>query len=306
MRENSAPDNPAYRSAHAGDACCSTIGAQPKAPRSTILSVLALTAYRRLKILTEDSAMNALLGTLDAAWSFKLSLLPVLLTYFIFDLPAMIRRISRRAYVPIYFMFFPLGHSDKLYAQYFNEDDVFGVGETMSAKEKSDLRTRIRVQSVLSMIFATVVAPWLCGFVAAFYLTRDQFFEFAWLLMIVKSLLILKAILELRQNAWFVEKSNSFYYLCTIYVAYLLLILRGVTKSYTWTSTNLSSFGFFGTLWGLLDYAYIDIFINVIIVALATWAITTRYTDTRLIPEKISYDDEIQSEQTSQASAQPS
>jgi len=153
--------------------------------------------------------MNTLVEAWSAAWAFKLSLFPTLLTYFIFDLPSLIRRITRRAYVPIYFMFFPLGHSDKLYAQYFNEDNFFGIGEAMSEAEKADLRTRIRLLSVASMIFATVFAPWLCGFLSAFYLTGEQFYEFVWFLMIVKSLLVAKALYELRQNAWFVGKSES-------------------------------------------------------------------------------------------------
>jgi hypothetical protein len=235
--------------------------------------------------------MSTLVEAWSVAWAFKLSLFPVLLTYFIFDLPALIRRITRRAYVPIYFMFFPLGNSDKLYAQYFNEDNVYGIGESMSDAEKTALRTRIRLLAVTSMIFATVVAPWLCGFICAFYLTKEQFYEFVWFLMIVKSLLIVKALYELRASAWFVEKSKSFKFLCMIYVAYLVLILRGVTKAFAWTSSNLSASGFWGTLWGLLDYAYVDFFINVIIVALATWAITTRYTDPRLIPKKDEHDE---------------
>ncbi|KYK46284.1 hypothetical protein A1D31_32460 [Bradyrhizobium liaoningense] len=235
--------------------------------------------------------MSALVEAWSAAWTFKLSLFPVLLTYFIFDLPALIRRLTRRAYVPIYFMFFPLGHSDKLYAQYFNEDDFYGVGEAMSPAEKVALRTRIRLLAILSMTFATVLAPWLCGFISGFYLTREQFLEFVWFLMIVKALLIAKALYQLRENAWFVETSNSFKFLVMIYVAYLVLILRGVWKSYVWTSSNLSSSGFWGTLWGLLDYAYVDIFINVVVVALVTWAITTRYTDPRLVPKAHDHDD---------------
>jgi hypothetical protein len=92
--------------------------------------------------------MSTFLEAWSAAWTFKLSLFPVLLTYFIFELPALIGRITRRAYVPIYFMFFPLGHSDKLYAQYFNEDNFFGVGKAMSEADKAALRTRIRLLAI--------------------------------------------------------------------------------------------------------------------------------------------------------------
>lgn len=246
--------------------------------------------------------MNRISEIFSLAWAFKVSLLPVLFTYLLFDLPAIIRRITRRAYVPIYFMFFPLGHSDSLYAQYFNEDNMFGVGEAMSRAEKENLRTRIRVQAVLSMIFATVLAPWLCGFLAAFYLTREQFSEFIWFLMVLKTVLIINALYELHKNNWFVDATNSFKYLIVIYATYLALILRGITKSYDWTSANLTSNGFFGTLWGLIDYAYIDIFINVIVVALGTWAITTRYTNPNLIVHTEDSDEEPREQNSAQSS----
>lgn len=218
-------------------------------------------------------------------WEFKLSLIPVLLTYLLFDVQAVIRRVTRKAYVPIYFMFFPLGHSDKLYAQYFNEDDIYWIGASMTPEQKVALRNRIRRQAIMSMVFATAIAPWVCGFLAALYLTQEQFKEFVWFLIGVKTLLICKALYELRANAWFVEKSNSYLFLCAIYVGYLLLILRGVTKAFAWTAENLRTLGVLGTLWGLLDYTYVDIFINIFAVSAATWAITTRYTDPTLIPE---------------------
>ena len=134
--------------------------------------------------------MRTISDLLNLAWTYKLSLMPVLLTYLIFDLPALIRRYTRRTYIPIYFMFFPLGYSDQMYAQYFNEDDVYGVGESMNDAQKQALRTRIQVTAIVSMIFAAVIAPWLCGFIAAFYLTQSQFLEFVWFLMILKTILI--------------------------------------------------------------------------------------------------------------------
>jgi hypothetical protein len=152
----------------------------------------------------------------ERVWEFKLSLLPVLLTYLLFDAQAIFRRITRKAYVPIYFMFFPLGHSDKLYAQYFNEDDVYWVGDSMAPEQKVALRNRIRRHAIISMVLAAVIAPWVCGFLSALYLTRPQFVEFVWFLMIVKTLLIGKALYELQANAWFVERSNSFLFLCAI------------------------------------------------------------------------------------------
>ncbi len=65
-------------------------------------------------------------------WTYKVSLVPVLLTYLLLDSQAIIRRITKQYYVPIYFIIFPDGHTDKMYAEYFSEDDFYGVGQEMS------------------------------------------------------------------------------------------------------------------------------------------------------------------------------
>ena len=102
-----------------------------------------------------------------SSWEFKfslqtllelqISLVPVLVTYLLFDTPAILRRLTQKAYVPIYFVVFPLGHSDALYAQYFNEDYLYQTGTALSAKEREALRTKIKVQAVYAMAF--VVPP---------------------------------------------------------------------------------------------------------------------------------------------------
>src|SRR5665811_508051 len=91
-------------------------------------------------------------------WTYKISLVPILATYLLFDLPAIIRKITKVAYVPIYFIFFPSGHSDRLYAQYFNEDYFYGDGMSMNDEEKRALRRRIQATAIFSMVFATIVA----------------------------------------------------------------------------------------------------------------------------------------------------
>ncbi len=236
--------------------------------------------------------MRSIPELLNIAWTYKFSLMPVLLTYLIFDLPALIRRCTRRAYIPIYFMFFPLGHSDQMYAQYFNEDDIYGVGKSMNDAQKQTLRARIQVTAIVSMIFAAVIAPWLCGFIAAFYLEQGQFLEFVWFLMALKTILICVSLYEIKQSDSFVMRSHSFKFVVLVYIAYLVLIWRGVTKSFWWTSGHLSTNGLTGLLQRLAEYAYVDLFLNIIIVALGTWAITNHYLDPKLIREKYVYDDQ--------------
>jgi hypothetical protein len=215
-------------------------------------------------------------------WTYKLSLAPVVVTYLLFDIPAIVRRLTRVAYVPMYFLFFPSGHSDRLYAQYFNEDDYYGVGSSMSDDEKRTLRWRIQATAIWSMVFATIVAPWLCGFISAFYLTPNQFIEFLCVLLVVKVGLIAWVLWRVRDESFAVK--TGFYYVVALYTAYLFLVWRGLTKAYEWTHAHLESGGVFGLSVGLLDYAYVDLFVNIIVVSAATWAITTLFTD----PSRIS------------------
>jgi hypothetical protein len=228
-------------------------------------------------------------------WTYKISLAPVLVTYLLFDLPAIVRRLTRVAYVPIYFIFFPSGHSDRLYAKYFNEDYYYGDGSSMSDEEKRTLRWRIQGTAIWSMIFATIVAPWLCGFISAFYLGSDQFIEFLCVLLAVKAGLIAWVLWKLRDESFAVK--TGFYYVVVIYVAYLVLVWRGLTKAYGWTHAHLESNGILGLAAGLLDYAYVDLFVNIIVVYAGTWAITTRFTDPSRIPKPHTGNEQAQASQ---------
>lgn len=218
---------------------------------------------------------------LIALWNYKISLIPVLATYVLFDFPAVIRRLTGLAYLPIYFIFFPLGHSDRLYAQYFNEDWFYGDGLTMSETQKRSLRTKLRLTAIFSMFFAAILAPYLCGFTSAFYLTKNQFVEFLWFLLAAKTLILIFVLKRLREESPAARK--SFHYIILIYVTYLFLIWRGLTKAFEWTHAHLELSGVLGVVIGLLEYAYVDIFINVVIVGALTWAIMTKFTEPKNI-----------------------
>lgn len=184
--------------------------------------------------------------------------------------------------MPIYFMFFPLGYSDEKYARFFNDDDVFGIAKPLTDEEREALRRRIIALAIFSMAFATVVAPWLCGFIAAFYLSTNQFIEFIWFLMIVKSLLICISLHNIYNGDTFITQSNSFLYVIIIYGVYLVLIFQGVTSSYEWTIEHINATGFIGLVVGLLRRAYSEVFVNIVLVSLVTWAVTNRQLDPRL------------------------
>lgn len=218
------------------------------------------------------------------AWAYKVSLLPVLITYLIFDFPAIIRRLTKIAYVPIYFTVFPLGHSDKLYAEYLNEDDFYGVGETMSSAEKDVLRRKIQATAVFSMVFAAVLAPWICGLAAAFYLAPNQFGEFLVFFFVTKTFLISMALINLRLESRAADKPPAIISVVGIYVLYLVFVWHGLTKSFKWATSQIADHGYSGFFIALLDYIYTDLLINVAVVAALTWAFTIKFA----APENIS------------------
>lgn len=221
--------------------------------------------------------MTSLAENWEAIWNYKLSLAPVLITYALFDAPSLFRRLTKIAYVPIYFIFFPSGHSDQLYAQYFNEDYMYHVGEAMSEHDKHTLRLRLQANAVFSMIFAALLSPWLCGLVSALYLTELQFFEFLAFLVVVKSLILARVLYKLRTES--AAARNAFSSACAMYALYLALVAMNLTKSFQWTSEKLHGSGISGVLRGILEHGYTDIFINVIVVGGATWAISVLFAN---------------------------
>jgi hypothetical protein len=85
------------------------------------------------------------------AWEFRYALLPCLFAYFVFELPLVYRRLTRKLYVPIYFAFFPFGHSDELYARYFDEDYYWMAGGPFKKEERPNARIKIIWVSMLSL-----------------------------------------------------------------------------------------------------------------------------------------------------------
>jgi hypothetical protein len=210
-------------------------------------------------------------------FTYRFSPLPVVATYLIFDSTALIRKFTKTAYVPMYFMFFPTGHSDRLYAQYFGEDDFFGGKKRLTKSKKLLVAKKIRRIAVFSMLAATVLAPYLCGFIAALYLQPSQFSEFLVFLLVVKGLLIVSALRMLRRESMVVWDNRTFAKVLAMYGLYLVLVFYGLTESYEWTVANIHNYTPLQLLSGFFRYLYVKLIVEIIFVSLATWAITDRF-----------------------------
>jgi hypothetical protein len=224
-----------------------------------------------------------LMDIINAVWGYKLSIVPILTVYLVFELSTLIRRYMRIAYTPIYFMFFPLGHADSLYSYYFNEDDLY-IGASQTPAEKRKLRKKIISVSVFSMVFSTVFNPAIAGIFAAYILTEAEFTEFMWFLVALKSILISFSLYNVRRIS-FVEKSGSFPWLALMYTLYIILIARIVSYSYTWGIETIAKVGSSGLLFAIVDFIIFDVLIYIVFVALGGAAISYWMTDPDYIPE---------------------
>src|SRR6202011_2981928 len=106
-----------------------------------------------------------------------------------------------------------------------------------------------------------VVAPWLCGFVSALYLTLAQFKEFLVFFFIIKIFLISKSLWNLRQESRAANQPLALLSVVGVYVLFLGFVWYGLNKSFDWTSTHLDSKGLAGLVAALADYAYVDLII---------------------------------------------
>jgi hypothetical protein len=114
---------------------------------------------------------------------------------------------------------------------------------------------------------------------------------------ITKSALLCWSLYSIYNSDTFITRTNSVKYVAAVYFAYLLLIIGGVFRSHLWSVDQLAMGGISALLWGLAGFIYADVFINIFIVSLGTWAITNHYLDPRQIREVPRYESS-ESEQT--------
>lgn len=220
---------------------------------------------------------------LRTAWSFEYALLPCLMAYFIFEIPIIYRRITRRMYVPIYFAFFPFGHTDELYAQYFDEDDFWQVGPPLTEADRPNARVRIIWLSMLSLVLTVIISPFLTAFFCVYFLTPSQFTQFLWTLTVAKSCLLCCSLYGLRYR-YRVTDLVPLPYLTIIYAVYLAVILSILSKSDVWIRHELRDGGLTGLALSLFDFVVFDIGIYVLFISVISWLIPWRLT--QFTPEK--------------------
>jgi len=215
---------------------------------------------------------------LNQIWTFEYALVPCLAAYFVFDFPTLVRRITRKAYVPVYFMFFPFGFTDELYAKYFDEDDLQILGEPLTPAQKVEVRKKIIWVSCISLIFAVVVSPWIAGAFCYFALNDFQFVQFMWTLGIVKSILLIRSLLELR-FVWQVEETVNIRWIAVIYVFYLISIITNTYIAHGWVADAYVNGGATNLAWNVAQLLVQDFGLTLVgaglVGSLVPWRLTS-------------------------------
>jgi hypothetical protein len=207
------------------------------------------------------------MSVLDSIWSFQYALVPCLVAYVVFDFTSIIRQITRRLYVPVYFAFFPFGHSDELYARYLDEDSYYIVGGPFPEDQRQYARIKIIWLSVLSLMLTVIVNPFVVSLFAHFTMTEAQWIQFLWTLFVVKLILLAKSLYDLSFHFKVIERV-PFAYMIFLYVAYLAIILYNTVKVSAWLNAKLALGGFPELGMGIMDFLIFDIGYTVVLAGL--------------------------------------
>lgn len=214
---------------------------------------------------------------LTTIWSFEYALVPCLVAYFVFDFPILIRRATRKMYVPIYFAFFPFGFSDELYARYFDEDNFWVVGGPFQADQRKFARMKIIWLSILSLVATMAISPFVAALFSHFFLDDQQFIQFLWTLGLMKGLLLLKSLYDLRWSYRIVDVV-PIQYIALLYALYWFVIIVFLTRSKAWIDEKISEGGITLMLNSIIDFIVFNIGVEILFVAIVGWLVTWRLT----------------------------
>lgn len=221
--------------------------------------------------------MQTILNFLTEVWRFEYAVVPCLFAYLVFDVPIIYRRITRRLYVPIYFAFFPFGYSDELYARYFDEDEYWLLGGPLREREVANARVKIIWVSVLSLTLTMAVSPFLAAMVSHYYLTEPQQTQFFYTLALVKGLMLVLSLYDLRWQ-YTVTKVVPAGYIATIYIAYWIALLTFYDRGLAWVEEQDANGGLRAVANSLLDFFVYDIGVGILLVGIIGFLVPWRLT----------------------------
>jgi len=208
-------------------------------------------------------------------WQYKIQIIPVLLFLFAYEIPALVRRLKKVYYVPIYFSVYPLREINQDLSTYLAEDYMYLNGIDLSNSKAENLRKKIIMTSIFSAVIDALIVPLLIGFIASFVLDSDVFYQFLIAFVSCKTIFVMISLRNSDTHIFNNTSKNTL--LILIYISYIGITFEMLRTSYNWALPyvdvknwvgmfeSFSSF-FFGEILaqGLVFAVFVAIFTNLI------------------------------------------
>ena len=215
---------------------------------------------------------------LSQVWLVRVQLVPVLFALGILELPGILQKRFRLAYVPIYFAVFPLGELNKDLSIYLGED--YWYGGDITDIEAEALRKQILFKSILSMAIAALAIPLLTGFLTAFFLPSESLRHFLILAVLLKLARILRSVRDFPQHANGTARNRLL--LALIYFLYVGVLVQMILLAYHWTGPFIDTGDWSGLVGSLGDLLFTRVVAQAIILSLLTAAFVALIADRNL------------------------
>ena len=189
-------------------------------------------------------------------WDYQIRALPLLLGFCIFALVSILRKITRVAYTPSYFVVFPMSLLDHDIATLYGEGDMF-PWQTSSKEERKKLKNKILFKSIISLILTFAAIPSIIGLICAFFIRENEIAALAATIVIWQ---FYNAIYSIIDNTRNVEKPiASITFFSLFYFCYLFCLAGFFVKSYNFAHPYIKSHNLIGLLTQSADAIFITL-----------------------------------------------
>jgi len=165
-------------------------------------------------------------------WEYQIQVLPILSSLIIVELPNFLRRLKRFYYIPIYFPIFPFRELNPKLSFYLGEDYFTGIGKNLTDSDLERIKRKIIIDSAISIFISAIAIPSISGFLVAFFLNKNLFAQSVLIILIYKSINIIKAIFGFKDHA--IASKKNIFILIFIYISFLGVFYQLFDNSYQW------------------------------------------------------------------------
>lgn len=168
-------------------------------------------------------------------WGIQVRVMPVFFGWVIFETLRRSRRLFSISYVPVYFIFFPTGYADKLYAQLFGEE-IIGLHGDLQEKRTDDERLKKNVKSatLIGITLSFVIIPISLGAVLSVVIEKHEIYIVISIIVLTQLAAIRKSLSELFKLSDIAKKKKAAF--VTLYAIYLCGLAFNIFLAYEFMS----------------------------------------------------------------------